>query len=295
MDRRKALLIFGGAWLSAALLTWFLWSQTKTPKVEKTVACVAATHDMPAGTRLKKSDIRLVNVSERALPKTALLDETAAIDRVLLFPVSTNETLTSVKLTSTSRAEGLAAIIDPGKRAISVQINDTSGVAGLIQPRSHVDVLFTRTGSMAEALTSTILEDIVVLSIGRATEVSQNTNIDPKASRPQNQAVTLLVTPEEARKIELAKNQGKIGLSLRNPLDRTAADDSGPTRAEALDIDPASLRSGRRGNVPNVRDPRVWDNLTAGNEVPKEKKEQPKPRLVVDVFRGDKHVQEVFQ
>src|ERR1700736_3548935 len=235
MDRRKAVLIFGGAWLSAALLTWFLWAQTKAPKIEKTVVCVAVTHDLPAGTRLKKADIRLVHVPDKAVPKGAILDEASAIDRVLLFPVSSNETLTSAKMTSTSRAEGLAATIDPGKRAISVQINDTSGVAGLIQPRSHVDVLFTRTGSMAEALTSTILEDIVVLSIGRATEVSQNTNIDPKASRPQNQAVTLLVTPEEARKIELAKNQGKIGLSLRNPLDRSAADESGPTRAEALD------------------------------------------------------------
>jgi pilus assembly protein CpaB len=295
MDRRKAVLIFGGAWLSAALLTWFLWAETKAPKIEKTVVCVAVTHDLPAGTRLKKADIRLVHVPDKAVPKGAIFDEASAIDRVLLFPISSNETLTSAKMTSTSRAEGLAATIDPGKRAISVQINDTSGVAGLIQPRSHVDVLFTRTGSMAEALTSTILEDIVVLSIGRATEVSQNTNIDPKASRPQNQAVTLLVTPEEARKIELAKDQGKIGLSLRNPLDRSAADESGPTRAEALDIDPASLRNGRR--VPNVRDPRVWDDLTAQNQIPKreEKKEPPKPRLVVDVFRGDKHVQEIFQ
>lgn len=294
MDRRKALLIFGGAWLSAALLTWFLWSTTKAPKTERTVACVAVTRDLPAGTRLKKSDIRVVHVPEKALPRTAVLDEQSALDRVLLFPVSTNETLTNAKITSTSRAEGLAATIDPGKRAISVQINDTSGVAGLIQPRSHVDVLFTRAGSMSEALTSTILEDIVVLSIGRATEVSQNSNIDPKASRPQNQAVTLLVTPEEARKIELAKNQGKIGLSLRNPLDHSAADESGPTTAEALDIDPESLKRGRRVNVPNVQDPKVWANLT-GPKPREEKKEPPKPRLVVDVFRGDKHVQEVFQ
>ena len=147
---------------------------------------------------------------------------------------------------------------------------------------------------MSEALTSTILEDVVVLSIGRATEVAQNANIDPKAARPQNQAVTLLVTPEEARKIELAKNQGKIGLALRNPLDHTATDETGPTTAEALDIDPETLKRGRRANIPNMQDPKVWANLT-GVKPKEEKKEPPKPKLVVDVFRGDKHVQEIFQ
>ena len=287
MDRRKTLLIFGGAWVSAALLTWFLYATTKAPHAEKTVACVATTRDLPAGTRLKKSDLRMVHVPEKALPKTAILDEASALDRVLLFPVSANETLIGARMTGKSGAEGLAATIEPGKRAISVQINDTSGVAGLIQPRSHVDVLFTRTGSMPDAMTSTILEDVVVLSIGRATEVAQNVSIDPKAARPQNQAVTLLVTPEESRKLELAKNEGKISLALRNPLDHSAALDRRPTRGEALDAEMAHRK------VPNVRDPRVWANLTG--DLPKKKEEPPKPHLVVDVFRGDKHVQEIFQ
>jgi pilus assembly protein CpaB len=292
MDRQRLLLIFGGAWIAAALLVWFLYAQTQTPKVEKTLSCVAVTHDLPAGTRLKKSDIRLVRLPEKSLPRTAIPDEASALDRVLLFPVSANEALTTSRLTSSKGAEGLASTIDPGMRAISVQINDSSGVAGLIQPRSHVDVLFTRPGTMAEAVTTTILEDIVVLSVGRITEVSQNA-IDPKASRPQSQAATLLVTPEEARKIELAKNQGKVSLSLRNPLDHAATEDREPTTAESLDVD---VRRGRpRGNIPNVRDPKVWAELTGEQPKPKEEKKEPPKRLVVDVFRGDKHVQEVFQ
>jgi hypothetical protein len=54
------------------------------------------------------------------------------------------------------------------------------------------------------------------------------------------------------------------------------------------------------GRIPDVRDPQTWDALVSGEEQPKkpEKKEPPpppKPRLVVDVYRGDKHVQEIFQ
>ena len=63
-------------------------------------------------------------------------------------------------------------------------------------------------------------------------------------------------------------------------------------REEIVESNPArTVTTPKRENVPNVRDPRVWANLMGE---PKKEKEPPKPKLVVDVFRGDKHVQEVF-
>ena len=294
MDRQKVLLIFAGAWVSAALLTWFLYASTKAPKVEKTVAIQAAAHDMPAGTRLRKGDLKTVQVLERDVPKTAILDDKLAVDRPLLFPVSANEPITSSKIASMTGAEGLPATIEIGKRAISVPITDSSGVAGLIQPRAHVDVLFTKTGTMAEAITTTILEDVVVLAMGRTTEVTSSspaTVAAAAAARPQNQAATLLVTPEQARKLEFAKNQGKISLALRNPLDQSAASDNSATTSQAF----------FGAKTPDLRNDKLWAKLTGVEpEKPKpvvvvEKKEPPKPKTVVDVFRGDKHVQEIFQ
>lgn len=300
MDRQRILLIFGVALLSATLLTWFLWAKTKAPQTEKTVAIVAAARDMPAGTRLKKPDLKVVRVPEKDLPKSAILDEKLAVDRALLYPVSANESLTSVKLSSLSGADGLASTIEPGKRAVSVQITDSTSAGGLIQPRSRVDVLFTRTGSIKEAVATTLLEDVVVLSIGRTTEVSQQA-VDPRAPRPSSQTATLLVTPEQARRLELARNQGKISLALRNPLDRTVSEDSEP--ATALDLDPAihqRLAARRQAGGVNIRDDRSWAKLIGAEEPPppkpkEEKKEPPKPRFIIDVFRGDKHVQETFQ
>jgi len=118
-----------------------------------------------------------------------------------------------------------------------VAINDTSGVAGLIQPRAHVDVLFTRPGSMAEAVTTTILE---MWSCWRSAATRKGpTRPNRRRSRTgsgssSSQSATLLVTPAQARKLELAKNQGKISLALRNPLDRTAASDSSATTGHEL-------------------------------------------------------------
>jgi pilus assembly protein CpaB len=285
MDRQRLLMIFAIAWVSAGLLVWFLYSTTKAPRVEPTIAILAAVNDMPAGTRLKRSDLKTVRVSEKDAPKMAILDMNLVLDRPLLFPVSANEPLTSTKVASAGGAEGLASTIEIGKRAISVPITDTSGVAGLIVPRSHVDVLFTKPGSMAEAVTTTILEDVTVLSIGRTTEASIAANVNPGAARPQNTAATLLVTPVQARKLELAKNQGKISLALRNPLDRGMGNDVSATTSSALyaDFDRDLANNRPRPQIAELEKPKI------------EKKDPPKPRNIIDVYRGDKHVQEVFQ
>jgi len=289
MDRRKVLLIFGAAWVSAALLTWFLYSSSKAPRVEKTVAIVAAARDMPAGTRLRKDDLKTVRVPEKDAPRTALLDERQALDRPLLFPMAANEPITAGKIASATGAEGLPSAIEIGKRAISVPITDSSGVSGLIQPRAHVDVLFTRPGSPAEAVTTTILEDVVVLAIGRTTEGTNSSTTAAAAAqaaaRPPAQSATLLVTPEQTRKLELAKNEGKISLALRNPLDHTFADDSGATTAQALYN---GLPFAKKTEPPPAPKPPVIVQRVVEQKAP------PKPKRVVEVFRGDKHIQETF-
>src|SRR5207247_91616 len=86
---------------------------------------------------------------------------------------------------------------------------------------------------------------------------------------------TLLVTPEDAQKLELAKNQGKISLTLRNPLDQTSNPELQPVNSDALDpmisARMARARRGRttslRGKVPNLDDPRVWQELTGEKKV----------------------------
>jgi len=285
MDRQKLVLIFAAAWVSAALLTWFLYASTKGPHLESTVAVEAAAHDMPAGTLLRKTDLKTVTLLEREVPKTAIRDQNLALNRPLLFPVTANEPLTATKIATATGIEGLAATIGVGMRAITVPITDGTGVAGLIPPRAHVDVLFTRPGNTSEAVTSTILEDVVVLAIGRATESPNSSAATSKdaaalaASRPASQTATLLATPEQARRIELAKNLGKISLALRNPLDKTQLADDTATTPEDLGLFPPT---------PQVR--------TIVTKTPAEGKPKAPPReKLVEVFRGATHVQEAFK
>ena len=218
----------------------------------------------------------------------------AAMNRVLLVPISNNEPVLASKLSAATTVEGMSSTIDPGFRAVSVQITDASGVAGLVQPNAHVDVLFTRPGTMAEATTSTILENVKVLSTGK--QLPTGAAVDPRA--PRSPVVTLLLTPGDAQKLELAKNEGKISLSLRNPLDSTKSPETAPITTEVLDphinARMALAKKGRVGGKSMLEDPKTWQELTAPKKE-EPKKEPEKPRVVVDVYRGDKHVQELFK
>jgi pilus assembly protein CpaB len=316
LDRQKVLMIFGAAIVCAFLMSWLVIAKTQGPKTEKLVKVVAAARDMAAGTRLKAADLKLVTVAEKDIPKNSATDPQVLVDRVLLFPVNAGESIVSNKLSSTAGAEGLAATIDVGKRAVSVPISDQSGAGGLILPRSHVDVLFTRTGSMNEAVTTVLLQNVTVMSIGRMTEstVVQGAPGQPTAttSSTATRAATLLVTPEQAAKLEFARQQGKISLALRNPLDTEVVEDKDQPLVTAEDVGvglgPRLRRGGPiAGRVPNLRNDEVWRQLTGGapgQEGPppaapkpkvEEKKEPPKPRAVIDVYKGDKHIQEIFQ
>src|SRR5215472_567752 len=122
MDRQKIVVIFGIALLSAAGLTWFLYANTVVPKQEKKQVVYAAARDLPVGTLLRKPDLRRIAVGVRDVPKGAVFYEKDVLNRVALYPVNANEPFTLSKLSGPSTAEGVAATIEPGYRAVSVSI-----------------------------------------------------------------------------------------------------------------------------------------------------------------------------
>jgi Flp pilus assembly protein CpaB len=104
--------------------------------------------------------------------------------------------------------------------------------------------------------------------------------------------VTLVLLPADAQKLELAKNQGKISLSLRNPLDGTQAVSTGPMTTEVLDPTLSDrIARARRAARPEPAAPSAWTAMLK-KAVPKEPE---RPHAVIDVYRGDKHVQETFR
>src|SRR5215471_19548646 len=114
MDRQKIIVLMGAAWLSAGLLTWFLYAKAVAPQTEKMLRVVVATHDMPMGTLLRPSDLKSVNYPERDVPKGVVFDARLASGRVLMVPLNTNEPVLAGKLSAPTSVEGVASVIEPG-------------------------------------------------------------------------------------------------------------------------------------------------------------------------------------
>ena len=234
MQRHRVLLAFGIAWLSALLLSWWVYKRTTAPPSRDLVYVVAASQDLPVGRRIQAGDLKLIALDRKDQPKGAFLKTADIVDRSVVVPMAASELVLNGKLAGKGSGEGLTALIEPGTRAISVQVNEISGVSGFIQPGTRVDVLFTRIFSSGDAATTTLLQNVKVIAYGR--QLDPGAKVDPRdTSRPT--VATLLVTQEQAEKLVLAGQRGRIQLALRNGLDHEVTRSSDPVQAVDLGID----------------------------------------------------------
>jgi pilus assembly protein CpaB len=273
MQQHRVLIAFGIAWLSALLLSWYVYKRTTAPQARNLVSVVAAARDLAIGKRIQAEDLRLLALDRKDLPKGAFLKTADVIDRAVATPISAGELLLSAKLATKGSGEGLTALIEPGMRAVSVQVNEISGVSGFIQPGTRVDVLFTRIFSNGDAATTTILQNVKVIAYGR--QLDPSAKIEPRdTSRPT--VATLLVTQQEAQKVVLAEQRGRIQLVLRNGLDDQVDEFSDPVASRDLGID----------EPPKPQPPRPVTAPAPARAKPDD------DAHVVRIYRGDKMTEE---
>jgi pilus assembly protein CpaB len=133
--------------------------------------------------------------------------------RLALASIARNEPILRGKITAPGQRATLSTILDPGKRAVTVRVDDLRGVAGFIQPGDRVDVVLIRTQAetkASEGYSDVILQSAKVLAIDQLTgERTEQATIA--------KAVTLELSAEEAQKILLATNIGRLSLILRQP------------------------------------------------------------------------------
>lgn len=185
----------------------------------ETVNVAVAVVDLSWGTKLKPEMIKMVPYLKDSIPPGAFTDPGKLAGRVLIDPTKKGEPMLESRLAPESVEHGgVAAIVGPGKRALAVKGDRVLGMAGLIRPGSHVDVLATISNPGAENdaqkdITKTVLENIRVLATG--TELEQ----DSKGTTTQIDVYTLEVSPEEAEKLALASTKGRLHFALRNATD----------------------------------------------------------------------------
>ena len=232
MNRRRLLMIGGLALAVGLLVSYTVYNRLRTfagsSNNERGLPVVMAADDIQVGAKLEAHDVHVVTLPQSAVPPGAFSGTSQVLGRGAILPISKGEFILPNKLAALNAGAGLPSMIPPGMRAVSVRVNDVVSVAGFVQPGTRVDVLATgNQGGGNERQTITVLENVAVIAVGgslleRLTGGEQNAPV-----------ITLLVSPDDAQKLALASQEGRIQLALRNPLD-TKKGGIGATRTSSL-------------------------------------------------------------
>ncbi len=201
----------------------------QTHSSEQMVQIVVAANDIPIGTKLADRDVTTAPFPRGSVPP-GHFDRVAQVrGRGVVLPVTKGDFILADKLAAEEAGSGLPSLIPPGMRAVSVRVNDVVSVAGFVQPGTRVDVMATGLpGAGNEAQTTTVLENVAVIAVGRSLLDRMATGETVNAA-----VITLLVSPDDAQRVTLASQEGRIQLALRNPLD-TRKEAIPPTKASSL-------------------------------------------------------------
>ena len=195
----------------AAVMLAARWMGQQAASDKTTV--LVASRDMDLGQAITPTMVQSVPWPTGAVPAGFFDDPKKLEGRVVRISIFKGEPVLAPKLAPEGTKAGLDSVIKAGYRAITVKVNEVVGVAGFLAPGSYVDLLVNFRDERDKPMSRVVLERIMVLAIAQEAQ-------RPDESKPRVvNAVTLEVTPEQAEKIDLARNIGTLSLILRNQID----------------------------------------------------------------------------
>jgi len=207
------------------------------PKQQQTTFVLVAARDLATGSFVRPEDLRWQAWPQGQVADSYLLkgkDTPESLSgAVVRLNIASGEPVTNSRLVKPGDRGFLAAVLNPGMRAVTVPVTAVSGIAGLVFPGDHVDVVLSHVIKSADAgaipafASETVLTDLRVLATDQST---QDINGKPAVAH----TVTFEATPKQVEALEVASSLGSITLSLRGLPGSDLADASGAMGDDGL-------------------------------------------------------------
>jgi pilus assembly protein CpaB len=213
-----AILMGGGAaYLARTWLNTQISASTANPPAGH---IVVAVEPLAYGATVTADSVAEIPWFTNTLPDGAFASKDDLLDggrRIVLSPLNRGEPVLRSKVTGPGQRGSLATLLDEGKRAVTVQVDDVRGVAGFVLPGDFVDIVLIadEVSSRRQSYSDILLEHVKVLAID---QIAGEGDGKPTVAK----AVTVEVTKEQAQKILLATNIGKLSLILGRPVESNA-------------------------------------------------------------------------
>ena len=224
-----------------------------SPEIEVATAKIS----MPAMTVITLDHVVKKEVPKQDLPAGRLISPSQVIGKVLAVPVVKGQVLTDSCFVTEGTGAHLAAALPYGMRAVSVTLSSRAIPDDLLlYPGCVVDVLVSfrlSSSDQGQAISTTMLRGIQVLAVAGESVVSKSDNETDSANRGRRSGgsvtVTVMVDPKQAAALQLASDNGKIALAIRNPLDKNQ-----------VDMEATVLSQGRLASLGSVLTPAVFSS-----------------------------------
>lgn len=269
-----------GCGLVAMLGVQQVLSGDRPDTAPKDVARVlVATADIAPGVRLTEENCALRDWPRDAVPPGAVTTPEEYERRALLVRAVPGEIIMLAKL-GEENAFGAASAIPPGMRVVTVPVDMSQNISGLLLPGDRVDILATyRTKRAGDGgyttSTKTVLENVQVFATDNRRDVAASGS-EPSEISAKN--VSFLVSPDEANQLKLAESMGKLHMALR-----PKGDDSVVQAREARD----------EAYEKPEQQPKPEPPVVAA--VPQAPQPVEKPKWVVEVYAGEKKTIHEFE
>lgn len=204
------------------------------PRVD-VVDVVVAGRDIEPGARIDaEKDFKLAKIERASVTDLMYTPDKAGLlnKRIARFGIKRGQPMIDAMLAPTGTQAGLPAVIRPGYRAIT--INADEGIATFLDPGQFVDVVGRIPNESGQLVSSTIVQNIEVIAVGNriTPDRPEFKPSEGSAPPPVSRAITLLVTPEQAEKIDGAATTA-TRVVMRSPSDRNVTPAHEPSVATA--------------------------------------------------------------
>ncbi|MCG0274876.1 MAG: Flp pilus assembly protein CpaB [Thermosediminibacteraceae bacterium] len=175
---------------------------------------VVAKKKIPPRMIITEDMIEVREIPSAYVVEGAVAEKKDAVGKLSRTEIYPGELLLAGKLLDRkTTGAGLSAKVEPGKRAISIPVDNVMGLHGLINTGDRVDIIVTfELPGEKTPISATVVQNVPVLAVNANLETPTQLKEEPKT-------VTVMVEPREAQKIALAIQQGSIQLVLRSPQD----------------------------------------------------------------------------
>lgn len=230
-------------WISvgAALFAVFLlysYTQERSAELTKKFGAkqrvVVATKDINEMETIDESKLSIEDRPVDFVQPQALQDPERAVGMVALAPIKSGEQILESKIMEPGPVTGLSLQVAPTKRAVTIPIDETRGVAKLLKPGDRIDLiaaLEVGRGPTQRKEVKTILQDVIVLATGlrivnelpRLFErVGKEDFIKNIRADTNFNTITVEASPQDAQGLIyiLATSPGSLFITLRHPSDR---------------------------------------------------------------------------